>query len=112
MQKLRERFDEKWATKFRDPDSVFEQLRDASDPVTAYESARLADLYRARIESNVSAYRKVCDRFAHMNDCNAIKGIGNNTTILPEKADSPSTNFLPELWLNSPSANIPTQREI
>ncbi|OHT12181.1 hypothetical protein TRFO_18193 [Tritrichomonas foetus] len=66
IDKLKMRFNQKWAQKFNDPDAVFEQVRVMSDPSLALESARLADLYRTKIETNVSAYRKVCDRYSRL----------------------------------------------
>ncbi|OHT09227.1 hypothetical protein TRFO_21968 [Tritrichomonas foetus] len=72
IQRLRDRFNAQWASKFRDPDAVFEQIKGASDPTTAHESARLADVYRIRVEENSSAYRKVCRRFLKMKDANKV----------------------------------------
>lgn len=99
-ERLKYRFDQKWAQKFNDPDSAFEKIKLYSDPSLANESARLEDLYRTRIEGNVSAFRKVCDRFSHQGDnvsCNQneIKSSNIQPTVLPEKPILPSTQLLP-----------------
>lgn len=99
VKRLKERFDAKWAGRFRDPDSVFEQIRDASDPMLAPEAARIADIFRTRVESNLSAYRKVCDRFSRIEDMQDSNKENNTNTVIPEKALCPSTDYLPELWL-------------
>ena len=103
VQKLKERFDRNWANKFIDPDSVFEQLRDAADPDTARESARLSDLFRIKIENNAASYRKVCNKFIfdHNAICECEK---KSVTVIPEKSFSPSTEFLPEMWIHGTSA--------
>ena len=104
VDKLRARFDEKWASKFRDPDAVFKQLQDAANPTTATESARLADLLRMRIESNVSAYRKVCGRYHKVTDESQKQG-KEIPTVVPEKPGAPSCTLLPELCMGSSSAS-------
>jgi hypothetical protein len=93
--RLRERFDAKFGARFRDPDAVFEQFRDASDPVTARESARLADLFRTRVEENPSACRKLFARLESLEGRRPVQAIA---TVLPEKALTPSTDLLPEVW--------------
>jgi hypothetical protein len=54
--------------RFRDSDAVFEQLRDASNPITAREAARLTDVFRTRVEENPAAYRNV---FGHLDRTDA-----------------------------------------
>lgn len=99
LDRLRERFDAKWATRFRDPDAVFEQLRDSSNPLTAAESARLADLFRTRIETNVSGFRRVCNRFSRLTNGESISRQRTPpttpVTVVPEKPLCPSTDLLP-----------------
>lgn len=102
IEKLKYRFDQKWAQRFNDPDTVFEKIKLYSDPSLANESARLEDLYRTRIEGNVSAFRRVCDRFSHqgdnVNSCPAeIKNQNIHPTVLPEKPIFPSTQLLPSM---------------
>lgn len=109
IEKLKERFDKNWANKFVDPDAIYEQLRDSTDPKTAAESARLSDLFRMRVESNSSAYRKVCTKFS--NDSISNLSFDSNfsspnkskkmPTVIPEKPLSPSTSSLPELWIHN-----------
>ena len=110
MSRLKKRFDEKWASRFKDPDAVFAQLRDAHDPVTASESSRLTDLFRTRIETSASGFRKMCARMTRLlNDeqCDRPSlGGGGEATVVPEKAICPSTELLPEMWLRSPSAGV------
>lgn len=110
IKKLKERFDKNWANKFVDPDSIYEQLRDATDPKTAHESARLSDLFKMRVESNSSAYRKVCTKFSDDNISNLPVENSNFSkqskskkivTVIPEKPLSPSTTSLPELWIHN-----------
>lgn len=95
--RLRQRFDEKWAHKFSDPDSVFERLEQLRNPETARESARLSDIFKTRIESNTSAFRQVCSRMMSMKRQRETKTT-NNDTVIPSKAVYPSTDLLPDLW--------------
>lgn len=102
IEKIKYRFDQKWAQKFNDPDSVFEKIKLYSDPSLANESARLEDLYRTRIEGNLSAFRKVCDRYSKQGDNvntkpTEIKSSKIHPTILPEKPIFPSTKLLPSM---------------
>lgn len=109
IEKLKERFDKNWANKFVDPDAIYEQLRGQTDPKTAAESARLSDLFRMRVESNSSAYRKVCTKYTDDNISNF--SIGSNfsspkksikcETVIPEKPLAPSTTSLPGLWIHN-----------
>jgi hypothetical protein len=94
---LRQRFDSRFSARFSDPDAVFEQFREASDPVTARESARLADLFRTRVEENPSACRRL---FGRLKSLEVAKEVVVMETVLPEKAVRPSTELLPERWSN------------
>ena len=97
--KIKERFDKNWAEKFIDPDSVFEQLRDATDPRTANESARISDLFKMRVENNRFSFRKVCHKlkFADDDDLLFEHNDAPLITIIPSKSFSPSTDLLPDL---------------
>ena len=114
LDKLRERFDATYAPRFRDPDAVFEQLRDSSDPLTAGESARLADLFRTRVETSVSGFRRVCTRFSRMASGDGFKRPQEEApvaaTVVPEKALCPSSEQLPGMWLSSPSAGLTAEQ--
>jgi hypothetical protein len=100
VERLRRRFDARYAQRFRDPEAVFEQLRDASSPVTARESARLADVFRTRVEENPAAYRRVYERLQRLEGGRFPKP-RQTKTVVPEKALSPSTDLLPEVWVRS-----------
>ncbi|KAH0787224.1 hypothetical protein GPJ56_008735 [Histomonas meleagridis] len=108
ISKLRERFDKGWAHKFKDPDAVFEQLRDASNPTTAGESSRLSDLFKTRIETNPAAYKKVCMRYRKELEGDP-KIQSSLPTVLPLKSNSPSIQMLPTNWSKSPLANSPQE---
>ena len=101
VNKIKERFEKNWAEKYIDPDSVFEQLRDATDPRTANESARISDLFKMRVENNRFAFRKVCLKLNFQDD---DLFFGRNgaplNTIIPSKSFSPSTELLPDLSLH------------
>ncbi|KAK8842356.1 hypothetical protein M9Y10_025935 [Tritrichomonas musculus] len=101
ISKIKERFEKNWAEKYRDPDSIFEQLRDTTDPRTADESARISDLFRMRIENNHIAFRKVCNKF-NLKDDDLFFAPNEETlnTVIPSKSFSPSTKLLPELSLH------------
>ena len=92
--KLRERFNLKFAQKFSDPESVFEQIQNATDPNTSNESARLSDLTRIHIEANPHTYRKVCNRFASIGSYDSLR-TSQFPTVIPNKPTSPSTGNLP-----------------
>lgn len=57
------------------------------------------DLYRFRIESNHKKFRKLCSSYYRMVDSELLSQSINLTssyeTVLPEKAENPSTDFLP-----------------
>jgi hypothetical protein len=93
--RLRERFDRKFSGRFRDPDAVFEQFKEASDPVTARESARLSDMFRTRVEENPSACRRLLERISALEDPKPCRAMA---TVVPEKALTPSTDLLPDMW--------------
>ena len=95
--RLKFRFQQKYAHKYVDPESVFERVMLNSDPRLQKESARLADLYRMRVETNVSAYRKVCDRYSRQGNQVEAKSTSIHQTVVPEKPLIPSTNLLPEM---------------
>ncbi|OHT08580.1 hypothetical protein TRFO_22841 [Tritrichomonas foetus] len=106
VNKLRARFDQNWAQRYNDPESVFDIIRSSSDPRTAAESARLADLYRMRVEElSNSSYRKIQDRYNRQNE-SCPSRLNRLKTILPDKATEPSSEILPELWINPSSTNI------
>ncbi|OHT10680.1 hypothetical protein TRFO_04195 [Tritrichomonas foetus] len=98
--KFRERFEKNWANKFNDPDSIYEQLLDATDPRTSSESARLSDLFRMRVENSPSAYRKVCSKFGDDHQRTGARKKAT-ATVIPEKSFSPSTELLPEMWIHN-----------
>jgi hypothetical protein len=92
IDRLRRQFDARCAWRLRDPDAVFEEMRGAIDPVTARESARLADLFRIRAENSPAGLRREAvqrSRVAAASD--------PGCTVLPAKAAGPSTDQLPEL---------------
>lgn len=98
VNKIKERFEKNWAEKYIDPDSVFEQLRDATDPRTADESARISDLFKMRVENNRFAFRKVCNKLNFQdNDLFFEHNEAPLITIIPSKSFSPSTDLLPDL---------------
>jgi hypothetical protein len=94
VNRLRQRFDGKYGHRFRDPDAVFEQMRDAVDPVTARESARIADLFKMRIDNQPAIARKVAARLSQM-ETGKHQQI---PTVIPGEAVSPSTASLPVTW--------------
>jgi hypothetical protein len=112
MKKMGQRGGKEWRSKFRDPDSVFDQLKMATNPQTATESARLADLFRIRVEGNMSAYRKVCNKCRLEINTERANNVDRPPpqTVLPEKAMSPSTDLLPESWLSASSAGLARAR--
>ncbi|OHT13941.1 hypothetical protein TRFO_43209 [Tritrichomonas foetus] len=114
LDKLKERFEKNWSDKFTDPEAIYEQLRDATDPRTASESARLSDLFKMRVESSYSAYRKVCNKFSEDSISQNIGSLQRRQrrqiTIIPEKPMAPSTEALPELWIHD--ASRPNNRTV
>ena len=73
----------------------------------AKEAARLTDVYKNRVESNSKSFRKLCTKFNDFDDSYPSSGMLSQTpqpsifsyheTILPEKAELPSTDYLPEI---------------
>jgi hypothetical protein len=101
--RLREQFDARFALRFKDPDETFEQLRAASDQVTARESARLTDLYKMRVEGrHPGALLKVKERLQEMPQRKPWSI--QEPTVLPEKALTPSTELLPDFWRAQPGS--------
>jgi hypothetical protein len=95
--RLRERFDAKFASRFRDPESVFEGMRAACDKTTAREAARLTDLFRARVDGSPTALRSLMGKISAAESARpAVAEFA--ATVLPEKAVTPSTELLPEIW--------------
>ena len=47
----------------RDPEFVFQRFQDSINPETAFEAARITDIYRSRIESNPLSFRKFCKKY-------------------------------------------------
>jgi hypothetical protein len=90
--RLRQRFDAKFSARFRDPEAVFEQFRDATDPVTARESARLGDLFRMRMDEGARPRA-----FARPRERGQRRQRAALATVLPEKPAGPSTALLPEM---------------
>ena len=102
---LKEKFDRKWAQKFSDPESVFERLQNNYDPRTANEAARLADLNKMRIEeSSMKNFRRIQERLANLSHSLPERKI-RMTTKIPKKPDEPSSDMLPETWINSSLAS-------
>jgi hypothetical protein len=100
--RLKKHFDAKFSGRFKDPEAVFEQFRDAADPVTARESARLADLFRTRVEENAGACRKVFGQLQRLEVSKRARPA--LVTVLPQKALSPSTELLPDISRSTGSA--------
>jgi hypothetical protein len=109
VDRLRQRFDARYSQRFRDPDAVFEQLRDASNPITARESARLADVFRTRVEENRVAYRKVFGRLERLESGARQSAVETAATVVPEKAMEPSTELLPQVWIRRDSGSNAVQ---
>ncbi|KAK8881148.1 hypothetical protein M9Y10_003878 [Tritrichomonas musculus] len=83
---------------------------------SSIESARLTDIYKTRVESNTKSFRKLCTKYSTLPDPIASGRVPSQTpppslvarpgieyinelrqeTILPGKAELPSTDFLPE----------------
>ena len=75
------------------------------------ETARIKDVYKNRIESNSKSFRKLCTKFNDFDNSYPSNRIISQTpqpslvsfnelnqeTILPEKAELPSTDYLPEI---------------
>jgi hypothetical protein len=93
--RLREQFEAKFSSRFRDPDSVFEGMRAACDTRTAREAARLTDLFRTRVEEKPNALRSLMGRIRSLESKKHGEAM---TTVLPEKAVTPSTELLPMIW--------------
>ena len=89
-------FVEKCMGKVRDPDAVYQRFQDAMNPITAMESARITDVYRSRIEANPNSFRRLCKKYRTLVDHEKNKTF-ITPTVLPEKAEEPSTDLLPEL---------------
>ncbi|OHS95609.1 hypothetical protein TRFO_38270 [Tritrichomonas foetus] len=94
VNKLRKAFNEKYGNRLRDPDTAFNMMKCSVDPTSAREAARVNDLFRQRIETNPSSFRKISAKFEKL-QCSGKLGIQQFPTVLPEKAIEPSTEFLP-----------------
>ena len=106
-EKLKYRFYQKWASKCENPDSVYEKVLLCSDPNVAAEAARIDDLHRAQIESNILLYRKVCHRYSSSNhEKVAEMKAPISPTIVPKKSILPSTDLLPVMSYGSSLANL------
>lgn len=90
-------FMEKCSNNMRDPEFVFQRFQDSINPETAFEAARITDIYRSRIESNPLSFRKFCKKYHNLSSHDRVRKTPSMPTILPAKADEPSTTFLPEL---------------
>ncbi|OHS92971.1 hypothetical protein TRFO_12160 [Tritrichomonas foetus] len=97
-------FEEKCAGKVRDPEAVLQRFQDATNPMTALESARITDVYRSRIEANTNSFRRLCKKYRSLVELERCPKM-STPTILPEKAEEPSTELLPEL-IQQPINNI------
>lgn len=76
----------------------------------AAETARLTDIYKTRVESNSKSFRKLCTKFNDLSEAYPSNKILSQTpppslvslqelrqeTVLPGKAELPSTDYLPE----------------
>ena len=78
-----------------------------SDPLREPEVARLNDLFRGRLESNPSIYRKICSRFNQFSD-GYDSSSEETPTVLPDKAQNPSTDLLP-IWDEKTSSSAYSQ---
>jgi hypothetical protein len=104
VERFRRRFDARYVQPFRDPEAVFEQLRDASSPVTARESAPLADIFRTRVQENPASSRRVYERLQRLEGERLPRPRQTETVVL-EQAPKPSTDLLPEVWVSSDSTS-------
>ncbi|KAK8883284.1 hypothetical protein M9Y10_045935 [Tritrichomonas musculus] len=95
--KVQKFFMEKCSGNMRDPEFVFQRFKDSINPKTAFEAARITDIYRSRIESNSSSFRKLCKKYNNLSSNDRIRKNTSMPTILPAKAGEPSTDLLPEL---------------
>lgn len=96
--------------------------QDSINRISANESARLVDIYRSRIESNIKSFRKLCTKYreimdsdpsilsksstslldsfssqSNFKDKNLNSGPSKESTVLPRKPSYPSTDLLPTL---------------
>ena len=68
MKFIEDRFIQKFADKFTDPDVVLERIQKAIDPNTSFECAHMNDVYKMKVESNPKLYRKVISSFQKENE--------------------------------------------
>jgi len=76
-----------------------------SDPLREPEVARLNDVFRGRLEANPSVFRKICTRFSAFADSYEQPN-DENPTVLPNKAQNPSTEDLPLNEEKTPSHSL------
>ena len=89
---LRSHFDKHWGHRLSDPDTAFQKFKDAYDPITARENARLIDLHRTKIESSTIGYRRLCSKFRNAQEMKMQK-IGSEAIQKEEEPKKASTNF-------------------
>lgn len=88
-------FDEHCAGRVRDPEVMLQRFQNAFNPTTSLEQARVTDIYRARIETNTRAFRKLCTKFHALESMETEKVVKVHRTVVPERAKVPSTDYLP-----------------
>ena len=101
---FRKKFFEHYGNRFRDTDTVFEQMLYVTHPKTTNEFARITDLFKMRVESNPVAFRRICKNVEtsqrdeeEANRIKHIEKLKQCPTVLPQKALSPSTDLFPLL---------------
>lgn len=88
-------FDEHCAGRVHDPEVMLERFQNALNPTTSLEQARVTDMYRARIETNIRAFRKLCTKFHALESMETERVVKVHRTVVPERAKVPSTDYLP-----------------
>jgi hypothetical protein len=66
------------------------------EPKNLHEFSRISDVFRLKIESNTTTYRRVCIHFMRLMDLKDVAQY-DTVTVFPEKALEPSTELLPML---------------
>ncbi|OHT05516.1 hypothetical protein TRFO_26718 [Tritrichomonas foetus] len=98
---FRKKIEARYGNRFKDTDTVYEQMFYAMNPKTTNEFARLTDLFKMKVESNTAAFRRICknieiSEFSEKDD-NQLKNLKEKDfpTVVPQKAHEPSTDFMP-----------------
>lgn len=81
----------------KDREFLMQRFKDSNNSQTAFETARIVDLYRFKIESNTQSYRKLCKRYKDSTINSKVRKTPSFQTIVPAKLDEPSTDYLPDL---------------